>query len=559
MGGIQKALANSYLSLGLLAVATIFVFFRFLPTLPTVMQDEYVYLVQTGLQPISENEFGNFLHTFIYASIFLFGDGFYLAAKVINVFWLFSFSVSVWLTARLYLEHWVATIIALATALSATGLYASVLMPEMMFFALASWSIYFFALAIQPEQKRPWLMFSVSVLFLTLAGLTKPHAIILTAGLVGFLIISVFLKREAFRKSLLRMGLVTFGYVGLKLALGFALAGTQGLTILGASYERSLISFLNQISAFNQGAMSASALVINPVDAQGFSNFFLFTITHLALLIFGFAFMTLGFPMLLIRPLSKLSDFQLLVIVISVVYLVGIAMFTALVTFTGDNHADRLLGRYFEFLIPLVFIAGLIELFRREKVLLPRKILFAVSILVFAIVWIAIISQADFKLSDSATLLGAFRQELLPWLVIAFVAVLALLIIDRPKQLKPIAATALLLTVVLTGLSSQQRQIELNSGKVSADFAGDALRNNHSEIPGDQVVVLGTNKQLAFVTKFWSVKKDVDHFVLNPESIVSANDPQLANYTLIVELAGIQVNDGYELTKGEGFRILGKQ
>ena len=559
MGGIQKALANSYLSLGLLAVATIFVFFRFLPTLPTVMQDEYVYLVQTGLQPISENEFGNFLHTFIYASIFLFGDGFYLAAKVINVVWLFSFSVSVWLTARLYLEHWVATVIALATALSATGLYASVLMPEMMFFALASWSIYFFALAIQPEQKRPWLMFSVSVLFLTLAGLTKPHAIILTAGLVGFLIISVFLKREAFRKSLLRMGLVTFGYLGLKLALGFALAGTQGLTILGASYERSLISFFNQISAFNQGAMSASALVINPVDAQGFSNFFLFTITHLALLTFGFAFMTLGFPMLLIRPLSKLSDFQLLVIVISVVYLVGIAMFTALVTFTGDNHADRLLGRYFEFLIPLVFIAGLIELFRREKVLLPRKILFAVSILVFAIVWIAIISQADFKLSDSATLLGAFRQELLPWLVIAFVAVLALLIIDRPKQLKPIAATALLLTVLLTGLSSQQRQIELNSGKVSADFAGDALRNNHSEIPGDQVVVLGTNKQLAFVTKFWSVKKDVDHFVLNPESIVSANDPQLANYTLIVELSGIQVNDGYELTTGEGFRILGKQ
>ena len=542
---------------GAIVLSSIFVFIRFSETLPTVMQDEYVYMVQTHLEPVSENEFGNFLHSFLYSFVFLFED-FYLVAKLLNTLFLLLFAFAVLLVARSFVENWIASLIAIGTVLSATSLYASVLMPEMMFFALAAWALAFFVLLTKTEGRKQYIYLFLSVLLAALAGVTKPHALILITGLLVATVLLALLKRQSIRNSAITFLTMLIGYLALKFAIGFVLAGTNGLTLLGANYERSLNSFLEQLFSFNEGALSASAGFINPVEAQGFSTFVLFTLTHFGLLLLAFMFMTLGLPLLLLRPTEKLNDFQLIILVVSVVYLAAIAAFTALVTFSGDIHSDRLLGRYFEFLVPFVFIAALIEISKRQQITTPRKIFLGVGLGVLAIGWLAIISRADFKLSDSGILLGAFREEIIPWAVVGVLGAIMLVIIDRPKKMLTVITLLIVSTVSIIGLSAQQRQIELNSGKVAADFAGEDLRENFEQTPGEQIVVLGTNRQLAFVTKFWSLKANVDHLVLPPETSGSIDDEALDNYSLIVELPGIEVTGGSVLSEGDGYRIIGK-
>ena len=121
-----------------------------------------------------------------------------------------------------------------------------------------------------------------------------------------------------------------------------------------------------------------------------------------------------------------------------------------------------------------------------------------------------------------------------------------------------ISSVLVIATVAVIGLSAQQRQIDLNSVRIAADFAGDDLRENYGEIPGDQVIVVGTNKQILFVTKFWSLKAGVDHLLLTPYSSVSISDQSLEQYSLVIELPGVEILDGNELSSGDGYRILGK-
>lgn len=540
-----------------IAAAVFFVFLRLSQTLPAVMQDEYVYMVQTHLQPVSANGFGNFLHSFVYSSVFLFGD-FYLATKVLNSLFLIIFAFAVLFLARRFLAYWLAALISVGTVLSATSMYSSVLMPEVMFFAFSAWAVTFLVFAIETTNKRRYLLSGLSVIALSFAGLTKPHAIILVLGLVLALGLLVFMRRQRLVDGLIHSSALLVGYLALKLGIGYLLAGSAGFTVLGANYEKSLRSFLNQIHAFNEGASSAAAGFINPVDAQGLSTFVLFTITHLGLLFLALMFMTLGLPIFLARPISKLTDYQLVVIVISVVYLIAIAGFTSLVTFTGDNHANRLLGRYFEFLVPFILVAVFVEIAKRDLIPTPRKIFLGLGSVVLAIGWFGIVSKADFRLADSGILLGAYREELIPWLVVVVLVLVTLIVVERPKNLVTISSVLVIATVAVIGFSAQQRQIDLNSVKIAADFAGDDLRQNYGEIPGDQVIVVGTNKQLAFVTKFWSLKADIDNLVLNPESTVSINDPLLEQYSLVVELPGVTIEDGNQLSAGDGYRILGK-
>ena len=538
-------------------VSAIFVLLRFAQTLPTVMQDEYVYMTQIHLRPVSGNEFGNFLHSAVYSLAFYF-ENFYLATKMLNVVFLILFALAVLFLARRFLESWVATLLTVGTVLSASSLYASVLMPEMMFFAFASWSLAFFVFALGPNSRNQFVFLGLSIFSLALAGVTKPHAIILMLGFVLAIVALLLTKRLKFRKALSAVLCTIVGYLGFKMLLGLLLAGSNGLTIIGANYERSLTNFIGQLFVFNEGAMSASSGSINPVDAIGISTFILFTIFHSGLLILAFMFMTLGLPLFLLRKPGDLSDLQLVVIVVSVVYLIAISAFTGLVTFSGDDHSNRLLGRYFEFLAPFVLIAVFTELAKMHPLTAERKSLLGIGLALLATGWLALLPNTDFKLSDSGTLFGAYGEQLIPWMVVAVTGLVIIIAVDRPKRLMTFVSIAVISTVSIIGLSAQQQQIELNSGKVAADFAGEDLRENFAEIPGDQVVVLGTNQQLAFVTKFWSLKSDVDHFLLTPDATVSINDEVLEKYSLVVELPQISVLDGTELSGGDGYRILGK-
>jgi hypothetical protein len=267
--------------------------------------------------------------------------------------------------------------------------------------------------------------------------------------------------------------------------------------------------------------------------------------------------MTLGLPVFLVRPVSKLSDYQVLVTVVSVVYLLSVASFTALVTYSGDDHSGRMLGRYFEFLVPFVFIAGLMEITKREKIAGGRKVLIFALFGILALSWLVIINRSEFQLADSALLLGAYRESIFPWMVVGVFLAIIFIVIDRPKMMMTWITIIIFASSSIIGLSAQQRQIDLNSVKVPADYAGIDLQTNFADLSGEELVILGTNKQLIDVPKFWGLKTDVESILLSQGSVIDTKDELLDKYSIIVQLPGIEVIGGEILSEGPGYRIIG--
>ena len=559
-GKMSRLLHTNFGSVLLIAIASVLVFIRFLPTLPSVMQDEYVYLTQALLEPVAENDFGNFLHSLIYGLVGNAGAQFYTAVKFLNLVFLFIFGLSVFLTAKLYVSRGVATALGAGAVLSATGMYASIFTPEVMFFGIASLAIFFLCFSASEAGARRTTYLLLTVVLLGLAGLVKPHAFILVAGILVFLLLLIGARRLDLVAGLASFGSVALGYPMVKLGLGFLIAGENGLTLLGSSYESSLQNFFSKIFVFAQVSHSAAgAGGISPVSAGvSFTSVSSFTFVQFFVLLSALLFMTFGLPLFLFRPLGKLTDFQLFVLVVTAVYLLSIAGFSALVTFAGDDHSDRVLGRYFEFLVPFIILAGLVEVAKREVISTRRLVVLLVLSGSAGISWISLLNNKDFKLADSGILLGAFRESWLPWLVLLVSVGLIFLMRYRTKHLLTLSTMFLVGVTAIIGLSAQQRQIDLNSEQSPADIAGQDLEQNFQAIDGEDIVITGTNGPLAFVSKFWSMKADVDHLVFVPGATLSVSDPLFGSYDLIVELEDISFIDGVVLSEGDGYRILGK-
>ena len=541
------------------SIASLFVFVRSMPTLPTVMQDEYIYLSQALLQDVSENEYGNFLHSLIYSIVGAFGEDFYSGVKLINTFFLMLFGGFAFLTARTFLDNKLASVLGVGSVLSATGLYASIFTPEMMFFSMASAAVFFLTISLEGQAKRPLVLTAVSLSFLTLAGLTKPHAIILCLGVVLFFAIAILLRSVERPRGLFSIGIFLLGYPALKFFIGFLIAGQSGLTLLGKNYENSLSIFFDGLAVFSEGSLTAAGASIGSYNGASFASFSSFVLVQFFVLVAALLFMTFGLPLLLVRPVGELNNFQLLVVTVSAVYLIVVAGFSGVVTFSGDDHSARILARYFEFLVPFIFIAVLIEASKRNRLSTKRLILTAMTIIALAIIWLVFISKTDFRLADSGILLGAFRASLIPWLIIVLGLVFLVLLRQRPVNLMTLSTMLIVGMMSVIGIFSLQRQIDLNSVKAPADYAGDDIRANFPDVQGEDILVVGTNGQLAFVTKFWSLKSDVYHVLTEPGTITSIDDGFFNGYTLVVELPNVSITDGIVLKEGNGYRILGKK
>lgn len=523
--------------------------------LPTIMQDEYVYLSQSLLFP-DANLYGNFLHSFLYSFVVNNANDFYFAAKLLNALFLALFALSSLFLARKLLPSWSGLVFGLLTVFGATSLYSSVFMPEIMFYAFAAWSMALLVSGLSSEGGPRYFFFAGSVLSLVFAGLTKPHAMILLFGLLTFFSILFGLRRISARDAGFLSAIYFVGYGVLKIGLGYLLAGRSGLTLIGEAYEAALLNFLDGVRLFNSGALSASSGALNPVDHEGFTGFALFSVTQVPLLLLSFLLMTWGLPLLLARSPSNLTDFQILVLTVAICFIIFISAFTGLISYSGDDHSDRLLLRYFEFLGPISLLAVFIEISKSEKLIGPRRLVLISSAPLLGILWLVVLGGVDAKLADSAVLLGIFRDQLLLWIVIITFTVIVILVDRRPKKNIAIASIVVLCVNSLVGLSAQQRQLDLNSTKISPDFAGETLRRDFASVPGHQIIVVGPNKQFAAITKFWSLKPEVDHLIIPQGSRVLAEDPAFDGYELIVELPGVELGGGQVVADTQGFRII---
>jgi phosphoglycerol transferase len=542
------------------------------PVLPAVMQDEYVYSIQARFTPFAEQLYPNYLFSWLYSGTSTCGADFYSCGKGLNILFFFVTLSFIFLIARRLLSVTWGAMIATVAALSPIHVYVSYFMPEAMYFAFITATIYV-ALIAGAKHKLTWWVATGALL--GLSALVKPHALF---TLPAFLLFALLVALRSEGGSLGKGLIASLGKVGafavVKFGGGFAFAGAAGLSLFGTSYEQSLNQFVSEsaqgkvdvtgqtISTVSDATLDASAQAAEPTG-PGFSEVFIpHSLAHLALLL-----TVAGIPLLLSmsvikdavikkQEVSASSQFLLLIGLLALSFAGVIGAFEGVVTSLGDDHSSRIITRYYEFLVPLLLIAaGVFANFVEPKIrirLIQSGILIAA--LIFGWVYLSGLNQS---FADSILLSGYLSSPAVIPIVCAIgIAVALVWIFSVGSGSKLIVYVATPLVLLIAGFTSQGYLLtQVGTNEAYFDIAGQKAKPLLAEVPGDKISIIGPVRYQNFTTKFWIDKPGIKDVSLpDGESIDVAAFPDVDYLVLIgnVKLTGAAEN----LEQGEGYAIV---
>lgn len=468
------------LSAVLLGLACVFVFAFSWGTLPNIMQDEYVYSIGSRYKSGYPDEFGNHLYFFLFGATSFFGGDFYSANKFLNAVMLFIGSVGV-LQIGLRFYNWrISLLFALSFVLGPSGLYVSVFMPEVLFAAIAVWLVYCFTRFLDSEDGNRWFYYVLMIILSAGLILVKPHAVALIAGFSTTMLLSSLLAQR------LRAGLriVAVGY----------LLFTYFVWILTGS----ILTGEFRLFPFGNTYMSAASAWV------GDGILFI-----LVIITFGLGVAVFFLPMLA-QKLSKLGswksgtkhEFLRLVIVLLVFLSVMTVLFSLLVTDLGDNHSDRLLLRYVEFMFPLLLMAVLGVSAQRSSA--RNKIILIVLVGAFFVFFLRF-ALAEPALADSAYIFSLSVWGFIP-AFIGIVLVIVNSLSGKPvkSELSPkLVAVAVSFCLMLPTTMALTSRALTSTAAVSSDIAGQAVHALRDKNIFETAYVVGANRQQAFNAMFW--------------------------------------------------------
>ena len=526
--------------IGLVVLA--FVYWRLMPTLPTVMQDELVYMVQSRHTDPADSRFPNYLFSWVYSSTLLVGTEFYNFVKFLNFIFLAGFGTVIYLLARKVFGLWISIAVALAAIAGPTSLYGSIFMPEAMYIFFAGLSFYLVLKVPAAPIKTSWKWLIASGVSMALTSLVKPHALFLTLGFVLFFLFASKWRTESFLTRIISAGTFLGTTISIKLLGGFLLAGPNGVTLFGGygSVESLFQRLLSLIGGSRDPGGSTSG---GEAEAAASASFLELTIQQ-----FGLHFLAIGF---LLAPAwyvffstkfsVKNSMAELALFSLGTMMIV-ISAFGAYVTTTGDDHTDRVLLRYYEFLIPIVYLGAYQVLKQKHPDGIMKYVFFGVFLLSAVLISANGIAGTEPKLSDSSYLLGIFGNLDTRWLYSAALIAVFLFILGAPAKLAQYTAATVSVATFFAGFSAQQNQLDINSQPIGSDFAGQYVRDELPDVPGDEIFVVGSDKQLVEASIFWMDRPGVEFELYNSGSILQ--DSQIpSSKTLIVQILGVSLEN----------------
>jgi phosphoglycerol transferase len=559
---------RAYFWLVLPLIAAIFSISRVWSVLPAVMQDEYVYSMQARFTPFAEQLYPNYLFSWLYSGTNICGDGFYTCGKSLNVVFFLATLAFIFLIARRLLGVTWAAMIATVAALSPMHVYVSYFMPEMMYFAFITASIWLLLIA---GQKHELVWWSIAGVALGLSALVKPHALF---ALPAFLLFTVLISWREEAGSLAKGLFAGAGQLGsfvvIKFGFGFLVAGPSGLTIFGETYESSLNQFVSESAAADLTAQSVSSLSVVPVEAvaveQTAPGFFDVVVphsfAHLALLL-----SVAGIPLLLSMSILKdavikkqavpaSSQFLLLIGLLSISFALVVGAFEGVVTQLGDDHSSRVITRYYEFLIPLLLIsAAVFGKFVEPKIgvrLIQSGLV--ISALIFGWIYLSGIKQS---FADSILLSGYLSNTaVVPIISIIGILVALIWIFSKGAGSKMIVYVATPLVLLIAGFASQAHLLsQVGTNVAYFDVAGQKAKPLLADVAGDKIMIIGPVRYQNFTTKFWIDKPGIKDFSL-PDGEV-ADSSVLADVEYVVLVGNAKLNGSVEmLEQAEGYAIV---
>lgn len=338
--------------LGLIWVMT-----RIMTVLPKILGDEYIYSMNARHTPLADSSVPNYFFNIIFSSTSAFGYGFYTAAKVYNLAFLLAFSAVVYFAARLIAKPGVSFAVAMLALVGPISAYASYFTPEMMFYFGCALVIYFSLRFHARTGIGKWALLGVG---LGLVTLVKPHALFLAAPIFAYIIYLAF-KGEGNRW--LNAPVRALGFAAAmfatKFAIGYAFAGQKGLAIFGGSYDASATS------AINSGGKAIGEATTDPAVTAIASGGAVGTTVWQVLFHIAFMIMFLSVPLILtgiqtIRAFktkgepSETTKVSFFLFVALIALVLVSAVFVAYSSAFGETLQNRVMIRYYEYLIPFL-------------------------------------------------------------------------------------------------------------------------------------------------------------------------------------------------------------
>lgn len=526
--------------------------------LPSIMGDEYVYTSASRNLPFDEQYYSNYLFSGIMSLTNTCGYDFYACTKSINsVFFLLSI-VFTFLIATRYLSFGWSVFVASVTALSPIAIPVSYFMPEIMYFAAMTGVV---LVALWAAQKNIWWLWSIPGLTLGMAALVKPHAIFMLPAFAIFALVVAYKQDTRGLASGLRSLVATIaGFAVSKFGLGFLFAGVEGLRLFGG--------YSSPIEALTQAVETTAPLVAEETGtgATGLELLLTVSATHLVMHLAAVLLMA-GLPLLLSlrvmlsvatrpEPVGPVSSLFILVGLITFSMISVVAVFEAYVTVGGDDHSDRIILRYYEFLIPQFIVMGLL-LPRFTDSKLGLRIVQGAAI-ISASVFFAIVYPLNFdqQYADSSTLPGlGGSQGIFIVLAVAISGAIIYWIVS------PESGNLLFGRIVIPGflivalLFSQNKLIEINGTPAYFDQAGWDSRTYLQDVPGDRILVVGQTRTEVFTVKFWIDEANIRDLLVFEGSIIGPENVEDTDY--VVTLGNMEIGFNHEtVTEGEGYRLV---
>ena len=521
-----------------------FVYWRLMPTLPTVMQDELVYMVQSRHTDPTDARFPNYLFSWVYSSTLWLGTEFYNYVKFLNFIFLAGFGAIIYLLSRRMFGLWISIAVALAAVAGPASLYGSIFMPEAMYIFFAGLSFYLVLKVPAAPIKSSWKWILAAGFSMALTSLVKPHALFLTVGFALFFLIASKWRTERFTDRIFAAGAFLGTTISMKLLGGLLIAGPNGVTLFGGyGSVGGLIQRLFTLVGIFDGETSGSDLEEGSIAADQGAGFIELTIQQ-----FGLHFLAIGFllaPALYVffsTKFSVKSSMAELGLLSLGTMMVVISAFGAWVTVGGDDHTDRVLLRYYEFLIPFVYLGAYQVLKQKHPEGILKYVFFGVFLLGAVLISANGIAGIEPKLSDSSYLLGIFDNLDMRWLFSAALVATFLFILGAPAKLAQYTAATVSFATLVAGFSAQQNQLGINSQPIGSDFAGQYVRDELPDVPGEEIYVVGSDKQLVEASIFWMDRPGVEFELYNAGSVLPESEiPE--GKSVIVQILGVQLEN----------------
>ena len=526
--------------------------------LPSIMGDEYVYTSAAKHLPFAEQYFSNYIFSWVMSATNMCGTDFYVCTKSINsVFFALAILFTFLIAARFLSFGW-SVFVASVTALSPIAIPVSYFMPEIMYFAAMTGAV---LVALWVADKGKWQLWSLVGVSLGLAALVKPHAIFMLPAFTVFaLVVSYKLASGSWLAGIRSAGSTIAGFFVAKFGLGFLFAGTEGLKLFGGygSPVDALTSVVqNQAPTVSQDA-GTQATGLELLASIAFGHLAM----HLAVVL-----MIAGLPLLLSlrvllsvakkpEPVGPVSSLFILVGLVTFSIIAVVAVFEGYVSTGGDDHSDRLILRYYEFLIPQFIVMGL---------LLPRftdsKLVWRIlqgSTVVIAALFFSIFYPGNFdqQYADSSTLPGLAASGGLFIAVAVAIAAAILYWVFTPEEGNVLIGRFIIpLFLIVALVMSQSKLIEINGTQAYFDQAGWASRDALNDVPGDRIIVIGQTRTEVFTVKFWIDEPNIKDLLVLEGSVVPLDNVSESDY--VVTLGNIGIDFPHEVvTEGEGYKLV---